>query len=381
MSFRIPFYLFAATLACALSSGGRAEVVRTDVFVSGRDGYHTYRIPSILRSPGGDLLAFCEGRRDGGGDTGNIDLLVKRSSDGGRTWGPATVIWDDGDNTCGNPCPVVDATTGEILLLACHNPGPAHEAEITAGTSTGTRTVWLLKSGDDGRTWSAPCEITDEVKKPDWGWYATGPGISIQLQHGPHAGRIVVPCNHSYHEGGHLLREAHVIYSDDHGATWQLGGTVGPDTNESQVAEVPDGRGTLLINMRSYAGHHCRAQSTSEDGGLTWTPPADVPALVEPVCQGSILTWNRATPSEPLMLFSNPANATKRLDLTARASTDGGRTWSLAVLLQPGPGAYSCLVAIDDTAAGCLYECGPKKPYAKIVFARFTADDFAPVGP
>src|SRR5262249_53960976 len=155
------------------------------------DGYHTYRIPSLIVSPKGTVLAFCEGRKNSGSDAGDIDLVLKRSTDGGKTWQPMQVVWDDGPNTCGNPCPVVDRQPGTIWLAMTHNLGSDTEKQIIERTAKGTRTVWITKSADDGATWSKPIEITAAVKKPDWTWFATGPGVAIQTA----KGRLVIPCD------------------------------------------------------------------------------------------------------------------------------------------------------------------------------------------
>ena len=152
-----------------------------DLFVAGEDGYHTYRIPALITSKKGTLLAFCEGRKSGRGDSGNIDLLLRRSTDGGKTWSPQQTVWDDGKNTCGNPCPVVDQQTGVIWLLLTWNRGDDDERQIIAQTSKDSRRVFATASEDDGRTWLPPREITQDVKRKDWTWYATGPGNGIQL--------------------------------------------------------------------------------------------------------------------------------------------------------------------------------------------------------
>lgn len=358
----------------------RAAVEQVVVYRSETEGYHTFRIPAIAKAPNGDLLAFAEGRKHSRSDTGDIDLLQKRSTDGGKTWGALQVLWDDADNTCGNPCPVVDEKTGVIWLLSTHNPGNEKEDAITQGTSLGGRTVWVLQSADSGATWSQPKPISQTTKKPDWKWYATGPGIGIQIKHGPHAGRLVIPCDNSHpdEKSGKGVHESHAIYSDDHGATWLLGGSAGPDMNECQVAELFDDRGTLLLDMRSLRGLGQRAQSRSTDGGLTWTAPVHVPVLVEPVCQASILRWENAGGKAPgWLLFSNPADPTrtKRRNLTVRASMDNGATWPVALVLRKEAAAYSCLIAITDTQAGCLYEVSDKRPYEQIVLARFTTAD------
>jgi sialidase-1 len=364
------FLLILASVALA-----HAAVEQTDVYVSGENGYHTYRIPAVLRAQNGDLLAFCEGRKNGGGDAGDIDLLLKRSTDGGRTWSAQQVLWDDADNTCGNPCPVLDASTGTLWLLLTHNLGSNKEKAIVAGTVRGSRTVWLARSTDQGKTWTKPVEITSTTKDPSWTWYATGPGVGIQIKHGRHAGRLVIPCDYNYDEPGKkALKGSHAIFSDDHGKTWKLGGTIKPAMNECQVAELFDDRGTLLMDMRSYLGHAVRAQSRSTDGGETWSPAVEAPALVEPVCQASLIRHDAAN----LLLFSNPAHPKQRVNLTVRASADNAQTWREVAVLHAGPSAYSSLVELSATEAGCLYERGEKRPYEKITFARFSV---APAGP
>ena len=158
-----------------------SQLKQTDVFIGGQDGTHTYRIPSVVVAPNGELLAFCEARRTTGSDTDDIDLVLKRSADLGTTWSEMQVIWDDGPNTCGNPCAVVDRETSTVWLLACHNLVEDHEAKIWEGVSKSTRTVWAIRSDDSGASWSVPVEITSETKAPNWSWYATGPGSGIQL--------------------------------------------------------------------------------------------------------------------------------------------------------------------------------------------------------
>ena len=345
--------------------------------MAGQYGYHTYRIPALIVTTNKTLLAFCEGRKNSRSDTGDIDLLLKRSADGGKTWSAQQVVWDDGTNTCGNPCPVVDEQTGTIWLLLTHNPGNTVEAGIKERKPGGTRTVWVSRSDDDGKSWSAPTDTTASTKDPGWGWYATGPGVGIQIQHGPHRGRLVIPCDHSFNrvegagdeasvEGG-----SHIIYSDDHGRTWKLGGIARPQMNESQVVELADGKGTLLLNMRTTSKANRRGQSLSRDGGQTWTAPEFQAQLVEPRCQASLVRYNWPKGKEPgRILFSNPAG-TGRTNLTVRISLDDGKTWPVAQTLNEGPSAYSCLTVLPDGAVGCLYERGRSNPYGKITFARF----------
>lgn len=356
--------LFHALSLLALLSASRGlpagEPVQIPLFISGEAGYHTYRIPSLIVSTKGTLLAFCEGRKHGRGDSGDIDLVLKRSFDGGKTWQPTQVVWDDGPNTCGNPCPVVEAKTGAIYLLMTHNLGQDSQQQIVEGTSKGSRTVWLTKSTDDGLTWSKPRDITSAVKRKNWTWYATGPGVGIHMK----SGRLVIPCDNMVE--GTKARQSHVIFSDDRGKSWKLGGEVGPDCNESQVVEV--GGGALMLNIRSYKAKNRRLVSISKDGGMTWSKPCEDETLIEPVCQASIF---RYPGDKNRLLFSNPAS-TKREKMTVRLSVDEGKTWPVARLLHEGPAAYSCLAVFPKGEIACLYERGDKHPYETITFARFS---------
>jgi sialidase-1 len=339
------------------------------VFVSGQGGYHTYRIPSLLVTARGTLLAFAEGRKGGSGDAGDIDLLLKRSTDQGQTWQPQQTVWDDGANTCGNPCPVVDRDSGTIWLLMTWNRGDDPEPKIIAQASRDTRRVFVTSSTNDGLTWSRPRDLTAEVKRTHWTWYATGPGAGIQIERGPHRGRLVIPCDHI--EAGTRHYYAHVIYSDDRGRTWRLGGSTSqPQVNECEVVELTGDR--LLLNLRNYdPNQRTRQQAVSADGGLTWTQQRHVPELLEPICQATIRrhSWPDAG-RRSVLLFANPASL-RRERITVRASFDEGETWPCSRLLDPRPGAYSCLAVLPDGTIGMLYEAGEKGPYENLVFARF----------
>jgi sialidase-1 len=238
--------------------------------------------------------------------------------------------------------------------------------------------VFLTHSDDDGLTWAPPVEITSTVKQPDWTWYATGPGAGLQIERGPHAGRLVVPCDHI--EAGTQHRYSHVIYSDDHGATWTLGGrTPQPGVNECEVVELSGGR--LMLNMRNHdRSEFLRKVSVSEDGGITWGTVYSDPALIEPICQASIRRYSWPEQGGDRILFSNPAHAgergvsAQRCNMTVRLSEDSGRTWPTARSLHPGPSAYSCLAVLPGGEIACLYEAGREHPYESIVFARFSLD-------
>ncbi|MFC1607846.1 exo-alpha-sialidase [Candidatus Latescibacterota bacterium] len=363
-----PFILFIiyGLIISSLSCTTKPYIQETVIYDSGTYGYDTFRIPAVVVSQQGTILAFCEGRKNSRSDTGNIDIVLRRSIDSGRTWSDIEVIWDDGENVCGNPCPVIDRDTGTIWLLLTHNLGIDHERQIMAGESTGTRTVWVMSSDDDGATWSAPREITSTAKRPGWTWYATGPGVGIQTS----GGRLIVPCDYAELASGEW--GSHIIFSDDHGLSWQLGGTVFPQCNECQVVECIDG--SLLLNMRSYHKLNRRAIATSTDGGLSWSGVTHDKVLIEPVCQASLLRYSPGDNHDRgRVLFSNPAD-TKRIRMTVRLSYDECETWSVSRCLHEGPSAYSCLTVLPDKRIGCLYEKGTEHPYETITFVVFNLE-------
>ena len=326
-----------------------------NLFNSGRDGYHTYRIPGLLLSPRGALLAFCEGRRNSRSDHGDIDLLLKRSEDGGTTWSKQQLVYrEEGEITIGNPCPVVDGETGMIWLPFCRNNDQ----------------VLITYSSDDGITWAKPRDITPDAKRKGWIWYATGPGIGIQLERGEYRGRLVIPCDHQIPED--YGSGSHAIYSSDHGRSWHRSTAIQPCGDECQVVELEDGR--LLMNMRMQdriEGY--RALARSGDGGETWSEPVYDENLPCVVCQASFIRDGSR------LLFSNPAppgpatyERGERINLTVRASEDEGKSWPITRFLHEGPSAYSCLCALHDGEIGCLYEGGEKSCYERIIFKRFS---------
>lgn len=332
-AFMAVLVLFAAP-AFALAS----EPFSTNVFVGGLGGYPTYRIPAMVVTGKGTILAFCEGRKTGILDHGNLDLVLKRSFDNGRTWGPLQVIEGKGFVTWGNPAPVVDRDTGTIWLPFCLD----------------NDRVFVTHSNDDGATWAEPTEITDDVKLPGWGWYATGPGHSIQLS----GGRLLIPCDHGTIKGTY----SHVIYSDDHGQTWKLGGILDQGTNEAMAIETTSGR--IYLTMRNTYGKKRRAYAWSDNHGLDWSSVQLDDNLVGPTCQASILSLAKGkTP----VLFMNPASV-KRENMAVRISYDEARTWGPPRTIHPGPAAYSDMAVLSDTTVGALYENGRIWPYSKITF-------------
>ncbi len=344
--------LFLVGMASVCLSGTPDRLpVQTALFVAGQDGYHSYRIPAIVVTVRGTLLAFCEGRKNSLADHGDIDLLVKRSHDGGKTWSPQEIVWDDANHTIGNPCPVVDRTTGTVWLPFCRD----------------NREVFVTQSTDDGKTWVPAVEITAQVKPAGWTWYATGPVHGIQLR----SGRLLIPSDHRETSKPGIMF-SHVIYSDDHGATWKVGGSPGEHTDECSAVECSDG--SVCLNMRSYHKKNRRAVARSRDGGQTWSPVTLDPALVEPTCQGSIVRYQgpRTEGPQPI-LFSNPAS-TQRKKMTVRITRDDCTTWDAGKSLYAGLSAYSDLCVLPDGTIACLYERGQRHAYETITLARFTLD-------
>lgn len=365
------FFVFAILCLSIANTWSQDVVQKTEVpknlnylFKSGTEGYKCFRIPAIITTNSGALLAFAEGRKNGCSDTGNIDLVMKRSKDNGETWSKLIVIWDDGDNVCGNPAPVVDKMTGAIHLLSTWNLGEDHESEIIAEKSKDTRRIFTLSSTDDGNNWSEPKEITTSVKKENWTWYATGPGHGIQLEYGENKGRLIIACDHIEAESKKYY--SHIIYSDDHGMSWQLGGRTNQDqVNECTIAELPNGN--LMLNMRNYdRTQKTRKVAISKDAGLTWGDIYSDKNLIEPICQASLLKVNGNSGS--VLYFLNPANENKRENMTLKKSIDNGKKWSIVKTIFSGTSAYSDITLVSDGNLGCFYEAGKDNPYEGIVF-------------
>ncbi|WP_381564963.1 exo-alpha-sialidase [Streptomyces eurythermus] len=353
-------------------------------YVSGQGGYAVYRIPAVVRTRPGTLLAFAEGRRGGAQDSGDIDVVLRRSADGGCTWGPPTVVAAGHGDTRGNPAPVVDPRTGTVVLVTCGNSGSATEARIMRGEVTPEqgRRVYVQRSADDGRHFTAPRDITAAVKRPGWRWYATGPGHALALTHGPHAGRLLIPADHSAappagsRDTGQEAKYygGHALYSDDVGHTWHLG-FVDADydgvtnANETSAAQLPDGRVYLAARDQNGTAPGNRLDGYSSDGGLTLDHPYAVqPALnAVPVVQGSVLQPD--TPGAPL-LFSAPSVPTARRALALWAGAAAGRTFTPLLTLTDRRSAYSDLVQLDAHHIGVLYETGTDSPYETLEFRR-----------
>lgn len=363
----------APFVAEAAPDAGAKEL---DVFVgTGKAPEHTYRIPSLCVTRTGAILAFAELRRNGAGDSGDIDVVMRRSEDGGKTWSKAKVVMDLDKHTIGNACPIVDPTTGVITLVAVWNR--VHEYATNAGYGDDTRLVYVCRSGDDGKTWSKPVDISRQVKQPHWRWMATGPGAGIVKKSGVNRGRYLVPVNHSESveaapgaggkPGPRTVYHAHAIYSDDAGKTWNASKSfAAKHTNECEIVELANG--DLMLNMRNHgSGKRRRAVAISKDGGETWGETTWDDALPEPQCQGSIIRHRAADGTAGPLLFCNPASDRKRENLTLRASFDEGLTWTKSLVVAPGASAYSHLAVLKDGDVGLAYEADG---YKRIVFRR-----------
>jgi sialidase-1 len=350
------------------------------VFDPADSGYHTFRIPSIV-GHGDVLLAFCEGRLHGPGDAGEIDVVLRRSLDAGRTWEPLQVVCSVPGKTCGNPTPVIDPGSGDVVLVTVQNGADAVELAALRGVDAQDgRRVFVQRSSDDGATWSAPEEITAQVKSPDWGWYATGPCHGIAVRRGPHAGRLVAPANHSVVpadadeiEPARLPRYGggHCIVSDDGGRSWRVGFVDRNDgaeinANETAVAELEDGR--LYFNARNHRGTGtARVHAWSPDGGetieATYAPIEEVTA---PGIQGSVLTVANGR-----VLLSTPVHPEIRRELTVFASDDEGHSWRPGLVVHQGMAGYSDLVPLPDGQVGLFYEAGETSSFATLRFVTF----------
>ena len=341
------------------------------VFKSGNDGYNCFRIPTIIKAKNGTLLAFAEGRKNSCSDTGDVDLVYKKSFDNGKSWSDLQVIWDDGMNTCGNPSPVLDHESGRLSLLSTWNRGEDKEWQIIDQKSIDTRHVFLIHSNDNGKTWSKPKEITNDVKLDNWTWYATGPVNGIQLKNGKNKGRLIIPCDHIEAETKHYY--SHIIYSDDGGLNWNLGGsTPQHQVNECTVIEFKNG--DLLLNMRNYTDDRLRKLSLSKDQGISWGNIYSHESLIEPICQASMINIRRPFAND-LLAFSNPNSKTNRERMTIQLSFDKAKSWSNNILLHDGPSAYSNLVQLNSEEIGCLFEGGKKSAYEGIAFEKINIKD------
>ena len=359
--------LIGVAAAPAAASKKTPFVDQQVLYQRGDYGYACFRIPAIVRATNGMLLAFAEGRVADCGDDGDIDLVVRRSSDNGQTWGPLQVVSAGNGETHGNPVPIVDRRTGRIVVVTTHNgPDPCPNGC--------DRDPWVQYSDDNGATWSAEREMT-EGTKPEWNfWYATGPMHGIQLQHGPHAGRLVLGASYeSWDRVGAHVYGTHLLYSDDSGLTWHIGADTAVDdgtviAQEVTIVELDDGRIYASARDRGTNPGN-RSYAISSDGGRSWDAPFRPADLPTTDVQGSLLRFDRGR-----VLFSSPMNPGAREAMGIRSSFDEARhfePWRQGKVFYWGPSGYSDMTRLGGDQAALLYEAGAVSPYETIYFARF----------
>ncbi len=333
------------------------------VFEAGTQGYSFFRIPVLLIAGNGDILAFAEGRRASRSDTGVIDIVLRKSTDEGRTWSALRIVVTDNENTNGNPCPILDLETGDICLVYTTNLGAERESEILAGRAQ-PRRVQRCFSRDNGLTWTTPADISAQARKDNWTWYATGPCHGICTK----AGRYIVPCNHGEIENGESKgTRSHLIVSDDKGKNWQIGAMSELGTNEATVAETSQG---LYVNMRNTFPQKKRVYTISQDGGITFGACQTAKQLKDPYCQGSVYGYGDG------LFFCNANHKLIRKNLTLRFSADSGSTWNKGLVVARKAGAYSDIAVSKDKTISVLYEGGRKVLYDTIFLAQITAGDY-----
>jgi sialidase-1 len=387
------------TLTCAstLAMASEPLLEKQTLFSAEAGGYAAYRIPALLATPRGSLLAVCEARKSRG-DWAAIDILLRRSTDGGHTWSdvvlmshtpgphrknPAALkqkLADPNVVTNNNPLLIADHQTGEVHLLFCQE----------------YLRCFYCSSDDDGVTFSRPVEITAAFepfhKWYDWNVLATGPGHGIQLKNG----RLLVPVWLSTGKGGHAHRPSVVttLYSDNHGASWLCGervaNEVDPLVNPSESVAVQLADGRVLINLRSEALAHRRGVSLSADGATGWTKPSFDEQLLEPICMASLCRVSEATSGgRNRIVFSNPHNLDKakgqaepgksrdRKNLSVKLSYDEANTWPISQTLEAGASGYSDLAVARDGMIYCLYErpgVSPEPIGPSLVLAKFNLE-------
>lgn len=315
----------------------------------GKDGaYHCYRIPALLVTKSGAVLAFAEARKTNCNDHGDVDLVLKRSDDGGRTWSQRSLVVDGASKTMGNACPVQDRHTGTIWLPLCRE----------------NKRVLMMHSRNDGKSWSPPSDITAQAMNPKWHWVGTGPGHGIQLK----SGRLLIPCWADVTPRLGESQLSYAFFSDDQGKTWKCGEPLEAGlSDECEVVELTDGM--VYMNARNGRNMRKRVISVSQDGGQTWLPATFDDRLPEPSCQGSIVRMSESSrPGGNYILLATPSNPNARNQMRVFLSRDECRSWPVSKLVHAGSSAYSDLAVTTSGDAVLLYEA---EEYSQLRLARF----------
>ena len=348
----------------------KQEITHVDVFTSGQDGYHTYRIPAVETTPDGSLLVFTEARKynrhDPGTHGNDIDLVYKRSTDGGKTWSEMMVLDDPGERwaSC-NPVTLLDRATKRVWLF--HNRTRPDRSSSSARVGTDDSQAWVRYSQDNGLTWSEPMDLTAIARDVEhWGSSFFGPGGAIQNA----KGRLIVPVSQTTGKGDGDDRStptawtAFAIYSDDHGKTWTRGQLASPTTSENQLVELADG--SLLMDARQDEGP-TRWILLSRDGGESWSPPGT--GQVVPPIASAIERYSLASAGDDRnrILWTGPKGP-GRQTLVLRLSYDEGETFTNERIISEEKAAYSDLTLLSDRSIGVIWERGG---YAFLTFSRF----------
>lgn len=348
---------FVALMAC-IGIGGSAQAAapsiesRALLFNKGDFDSKYYRIPALATGNDGTIIAVADKRIENNGDLpGKIDVVCKYSKDNGATWSDyITVVAHDENGGYGDPALVVDRNTGDVLCIATHGAG----LWTAKGTGDHARIV-VMRSKDNGATWSAPTDITDQFFSneavPGKIQGSTGfasSGRALQTKDGRLMFVLVVrPINQ-----GWLPLHTYAVYSDDGGYNWTAAAEPSDlDGDESKVVELNDG--TILMSIRNRK-KGARRFSESKDGGAHWWPVTEASTLIEPACNGDIMAVERN--GEEVLYHTIPANPTERRDVSLFESTDRGKTWQKVITVCPAPSAYSSITLLPDGTIGCLTE-------------------------
>ena len=356
----------------------------TIIHKQGQFGCHTFRIPALVATNKGTLLAVYDMRYNSRRDLqGHMDIGLSRSTDGGETWARPVPIMDmkkfgglpEDQNGCSDPNILVDRKTGEILVSAVWTHGkPGTHQWVGKGSEPGhsihkSSQFMMVRSKDDGLTWSEPENWTKRLKDPKWCLFAPAPGNGINLMDGT----LVMPTQGRDATG---LPFSNFMWSKDHGKSWTLSSPARDNTTECSVAELKDG--SLMLNIRDNRNRkdksktNGRAVSVTDDMGKTWKiHSSDHGALPEPVCMASLISHDLKD-GRRVLFFSNPNSKYKREKMTVRMSLDQGKTWPKSILLDQKGGAYSSLAMVDDRTLGILYESS----VADMVFQKIKLSEF-----
>ena len=344
--------LLLVLCCCGTLFGQDKSLKLVDVFVPASDGYPAIRIPSLVTTKSGALIAFAEGRQ--GGDHSQNDIIFKRSDDSGKTWSDVAVINESGKLSLINPQAVV-LDSGRVLLM--YQQSKLGEFKAKPGFGEDSYVTFTQFSDDDGKTWSDPVDVTRQTKRAEKVTsVASGPGVGIVLTRGKHKGRILMPFN----QGPFGDWRVYAAYSDDGGESWAMGEVPEEDgkghANEVQFVELSDG--SVMLNARSQGKGNTKHRKTaiSEDGGVTWSKLEDDRTLIEPTCQASILRYSWPEDGKSRIVFCNPATQKSRTKGLIRVSEDEGKTWAWSKEIYAGGFAYCCLTKMPDDKVGVLFE-------------------------